>query len=82
MASSVNGEWLVQQVNEPGLKELAERLEYDAANLSKVVAGKRMIARELRKRISECIIVEQNTWLSFSTTVPSAKLWWRNAAIV
>ena len=39
--------WLVRQVDQHGLKETAELLEYDPANLAKVVAGKRKISREL-----------------------------------
>jgi hypothetical protein len=43
--------WLVQQVIERGLKDVAELLAYDGPNLAKVVARKRRISRELRKRI-------------------------------
>jgi hypothetical protein len=32
---------------------MAELLEYDTANLAKVVAGKRRFSRELRKEIGE-----------------------------
>jgi predicted regulator of amino acid metabolism with ACT domain len=45
--------WLVQQVDERGPKEVAEVLGYDAANLAKVVAGKRRLSSEVRKRIGE-----------------------------
>jgi hypothetical protein len=43
--------WLVRQVGERGLKKVAELLAYDAANLAKVVAGRRQLSGELRKRI-------------------------------
>jgi hypothetical protein len=45
--------WLIRQVDERGLKNVAELLAYDAANLAKVVAGKRRFSRELRKGIGE-----------------------------
>jgi len=43
--------WLVTQVNERGLKSMAELLNHDAANLAKVVAGKRKISKELRRSV-------------------------------
>jgi hypothetical protein len=46
-------EWLVQRVNEQGLKAVADVLEHDAANFAKAVAGKRKISMTLRKRIGE-----------------------------
>lgn len=53
-------QWLVQQVNERGLKAVAELLDYDAANLAKVVAGKRKISRELRMLIVDQRGVKEN----------------------
>jgi hypothetical protein len=46
-------QWLVEQANERGLKALADLLDYDSANLAKVVAGKRKISRELGIRIGK-----------------------------
>jgi hypothetical protein len=37
------------------LTATAEMLEYDAANLAKVLAGKRALPPKLRKRVSELI---------------------------
>ena len=48
--------WLVQQVNERGLKMMAGFLGYDAANLAKVVVGKRGLSRKLRQQIDERMI--------------------------
>jgi hypothetical protein len=45
--------WLVKQIDKRGLTSMAEVLEYDAANLTKVVTGKRKISIELRKWICE-----------------------------
>jgi hypothetical protein len=45
--------WLAHQIGERGVKAMAEQLDYDEANLTKVVAGKRRIPGELRKRINE-----------------------------
>ena len=53
-------QWLVQQVSERGLKAVAELLDYDAANLAKVVAGKRKISRELRMLIVDQRGVKEN----------------------
>ena len=52
--------WLAQRVRESDAKVMAELLNYDAANLPKVVAGKRRLSRELRKRIIERMTVEEN----------------------
>jgi len=49
-------QWLVRQVDERGLKRVADLLEWDAANLAKVVAGKRGFSKNLRK------IVEEMMW--------------------
>ena len=43
--------WLIRQAGERGLKYVAQPLDYDAANLAKVVAGRRQLSGELRKRI-------------------------------
>jgi hypothetical protein len=51
-------QWLVKQVSERGLKVLAEFLDYDAANLAKAVAGRRKISKDLRKPISERMVVK------------------------
>jgi hypothetical protein len=48
--------WLSRQVNECGLKIVAEMLEYDAANLAKAVVGKRGLSRKLRQQIDERMI--------------------------
>jgi hypothetical protein len=45
--------WLIQQLDERGANAMAGLLRYDAANLAKVVAGKRGLSRELRNRVSE-----------------------------
>ncbi len=50
--------WVVQQVDECGLKSLADALNYDPANLVKVVAGRRKISSLLRKRIVENIMAK------------------------
>ncbi len=50
--------WLVQQMGERGLKETAELLGYDAANLAKVVAGRRKLSRTLRSRVGERLAPE------------------------
>jgi hypothetical protein len=45
--------WLIQQIGEHTLKVMAELLDYNAANLAKVVVGKRGISKKLRNRIGE-----------------------------
>jgi hypothetical protein len=52
--------WLVKQVDKRGQTSMAEILEYDAANLAKVVAGNRKISRELCKRIGDRMVTEGN----------------------
>jgi hypothetical protein len=46
-------QWLIRQVCLHTLKKVAELLDYDPANLAKVVTGSRRLSGELRKRISE-----------------------------
>ena len=48
-------QWISEQVRERGLTATAEMLDYDAANLSKVLAGKRTLPARLRKRARELI---------------------------
>lgn len=50
--------WLVQQMNERGLQEMAGMLNYDVANLMNVIKGKRRLSGELCKRIGERITVD------------------------
>jgi predicted chitinase len=52
--------WLVQQVRERGLQAVAERLNYDAANLAKVVAGKRGLSRGVRTLVVDQRCVKEN----------------------
>jgi hypothetical protein len=47
--------WISEQVRERGLMATAEMFEYDAANLAKVLAGKRALPAKLRKRVTELI---------------------------
>jgi len=48
-------QWISEQVRERGLTATDEMLEYDAANLAKVLAGKRALPARLRKRVNELI---------------------------
>jgi hypothetical protein len=50
--------WLIRQAGERGLKYVAQLLDYDAANLAKVVAGKRRLSTKLRKGIGEQMALE------------------------
>jgi hypothetical protein len=47
-------------VNERGLKAMADVLECDAANLAKMVAGKRKISGALRKQIGGRMALKEN----------------------
>ena len=51
----VLGQWISEQVRGRGLTQTAEMLEFDAANLAKVLAGKRALPARLCKRVSELI---------------------------
>jgi hypothetical protein len=51
-------QWLVKQARERGLKAVAELLDYDAANLAKVIKEKRRLSGDLQKRIREQMKVE------------------------
>ncbi len=46
-------QWISEQVGKDGLTATAEMLDYDPANLAKVLAGKRALPPRLRKRVSE-----------------------------
>ncbi len=48
-------QWISEQVRERGLTATAEMVGYDAANLSKVLAGNRALPPRLRKRVGELI---------------------------
>jgi hypothetical protein len=48
-------QWISEEVRKRGLTATAEMLGYDAANLAKVLAGKRALPAKLRKRVSELI---------------------------
>lgn len=50
--------WLSQHVREYGVKAVAKMLDYDEANLGKIIKGKRRISGGLRKRISEKMAAE------------------------
>jgi hypothetical protein len=50
--------WLAQHARQRGAKALAKTLEFDEANLGKIIKGKRRISVGLRKRISEKMAVE------------------------
>jgi hypothetical protein len=45
--------WIAEQVEQRGLTAVAELLDYDVANLAKVLAGKRALPARLRKRVNE-----------------------------
>jgi hypothetical protein len=47
--------WVSEQVERSGLTAIAELLEYDTANLAKVLSGKRSFPERLRKRVNERI---------------------------
>lgn len=53
-------QWLIRQVGERGLKAVAESLAYDAANLAKVIVGKRKFSRQFRKRVGNQMAVKGN----------------------
>ena len=48
-------QWISEQIRKRGLTATAEMLDYDAANLAKVLAGKRALPAKLRKRVNELI---------------------------
>ncbi|HTR14232.1 MAG TPA: hypothetical protein VMI72_13515, partial [Roseiarcus sp.] len=48
-------DWLAGQVEQRGLTAVAKELEYDPANLAKVVAGKRKLSEGLRRRLRLCL---------------------------
>jgi len=48
-------QWLAQQVEEHGAKALGEALNYDAANLAKVLRKKRGLPITIRNKISQLI---------------------------
>ena len=58
VADQVLVQWISKQVELRGLTATAELLGYDAANLSKVLAGKRAVPARLRKRVNELIAKE------------------------
>jgi hypothetical protein len=45
--------WIAEKVEQRGLTAVAELLDYDVANLAKVLAGKRALPARLRKRVNE-----------------------------
>jgi hypothetical protein len=45
--------WVAERVEQRGLTAVAELLDYDVANLAKVLAGKRALPARLRKRVNE-----------------------------
>jgi hypothetical protein len=47
--------WISEQVRKRGLTATAELSGYDAANLAKVLSGKRALPAKLRQRVSELI---------------------------
>ena len=48
-------EWISEQIERCGVTATAKRLDYDAANLSKVVSKKRALPSRLRKRVGELL---------------------------
>ena len=48
-------QWIFERVQKRGLTATAEMFDYDAANLSKVLVGKRALPARLRKRVTELI---------------------------
>ncbi len=48
-------QWISEQIERCGVTATAKRLDYDAANLSKVVSGKRALPSRLRKRVGELL---------------------------
>jgi hypothetical protein len=53
VSNQVLVQWITVQVQKRGLTATSEMLDYDAANLVKVLAGKRALPPRLRKRVSE-----------------------------
>ena len=51
---------LSRQVNKRGPKEVTELLAYDAANIAKIVAGRRGISRKLRKVVIARIMEDRD----------------------
>jgi hypothetical protein len=43
--------WIIQEVEQRGAKTTAELIDYAAANLAKVITGKRKLSKQLRNRI-------------------------------
>jgi hypothetical protein len=52
--------WISEQVRKRGLTATADMLDYDAANLAKVLAGKRALPAKLRKRVNELIATKNS----------------------
>jgi hypothetical protein len=48
-------QWISKQVERRGLIATAKMLQYDAANLAKVLVGKRTLPGRLRRRASELL---------------------------
>ena len=46
-------QWISEQVRKRGITATAEMLDYDAANLAKVLGGKRALPAKLRRRVPE-----------------------------